>query len=144
MPTVRRVVVNEPRLKVENARGGWSHVTYTDPNANKPIEFNIRTSKIADVMNREANAWFHPAEAVYSEWINSSVSGQKYSARRQVEGMLKVAIKKGDIEMVDKLTAILKMNDDKVAQFRQMWLDAHTDMEIEDFYDYDEDDELIL
>lgn len=137
------IVVNDPRLKVQNRGGGWARVTYIDPRANGPVTFSIRMKKIEGVMNKEPNAWFHPAEAVYSQWVNYTAKGAKYSARRQVEGMLKVAIKKGDYEMVEKLQYILTLSDDKVEQFRKDWEMAHTNAEIEDWYDYEEI-ELVL
>lgn len=138
--TERGIVVNDPRLKVQSRGGGWARVTYTDPNAPAPITFSIRMNKISDVMHKQPNAWFHPAEAVYSKWINTTKKGADYSARRQVEGMLKVAIKRGDDEMARRLEEILKMSDDKVAAFRKDWEDSHTDEEIDDWYDYEEEE----
>lgn len=134
------IVVNQPRLKVQARGGGWARVTYTDPAAGRPITFNVRLSKIKGVMNKQPNAWFHPAEAVYSEWIRSTKAGAMYSARRQVEGMLKVAQTRGDAEMIRKLEAILKKPDKDVAAFRTEWEEAHTDEEIEDFYEYEEEE----
>lgn len=137
----RGIVVDIPRLKVQQRGGGWARVTYTDPNAKGPVTFSIRMNKISDVMHKSPTAWFDPAEAVYSKWINTSKVGAKYTARRQVEGMLKRSIKKGDEEEVRKLEAILAMSDEKVAAFRQEWLATHTDQEIEDYYDYEEEEE---
>lgn len=139
----RNLLVNDPRLKVQKRGGGWAKVTYMDTRVGSPVTFSIRMSKIEGVMYKQPTAWFHPAEAVYSQWINYTARGAKYSARRQVEGMLKVAIKKGDSEMVDKLTYILSLNDDKVEQFRKDWLDSHTNEEIEDWYDYEEEEEWV-
>lgn len=141
--TEQGLAVNQPRLKVQTKKGGWSKVTYTDPNAKSPITFNIRTSGIKDVMYKEPNAWFHPAEAVYSRWINTTVQGQLYSARRQVEGMLKVAVRTGDTEMARKLEQILAMDDVTVAKFRKDWEDAHSDVEIEEYYTYEDETEIV-
>lgn len=137
--TEKGIVVNQPRLKVQERGGGWARVTYTDPQAKGPITFSIRMNQIKGVMNKAPNRWFHPAEAVYSKWINSTKAGEVYTARRQVEGMLKASIKKGDLEMASKLEKILKKSDKEVAEFRQQWKDAHTDEEIEDFYEYDDE-----
>lgn len=134
----RNIVVNDPRLKVQSRKGGWAKVTYTDPNAKSPITFNIRMKEIKDVMNKMPNAWFHPAEAVYSKWINKTTGGKVYSARRQVEGMRKAALKRLDMDEVARLDKILARSDKDVMQFRQEWEDAHTDAEIEDYYEYEE------
>lgn len=136
----RGIVVDMPRLKVQSRGGGWARVTYVDPNAKGPVTFSIRMNKIADVMHKAPNAWFDPAEAVYSKWVNTTTGGARYSARRQVEGMLKVATKRGDMEMAKKLETILGMSDEKVASFRKEWEEAHTDQEIEDWYDYEEEE----
>lgn len=137
--TETNIIVNDPRLKVQVRGGGWAKVTYTDPNASGPVTFSIRMSKIKYYLDKPPSDWFHPAEATYSEWINTTKEGALYSARRQVEGMLKVAVKKGDEELAERLRQILKKDDLTVAQFRQDWLNAHTDVEIEDFYDYEEE-----
>ena len=137
----KNILVNRERLVVQGRGGGWARVTYR--NANDPrggVTFNIRLSKIKDVMNKPPSIMFHPAEAVYSEWIHTSEAGKYYTNRRQVEGMLKTAIKKGDMEMAEQLRKILAKDDKTVYEFRQAWLNAHEPFEIADFYDYEEEE----
>lgn len=134
------LVVNQARLKVQQRGGGWARVTYTDPNAKGPITFNIRMKQISGVMNKAPSAWFHPAEAVYSKWISTTKAGAEYTARRQVEGMYKTALKRGDDKEAERLQGILKKSDKEVAKFRKEWEEAHTDEEISDWYDYEEEE----
>lgn len=136
--TEKNLLLNDPRLKIQMGKGGWTKVTYLDPNASGLVTFSIQYAKIKDIITRQPSRFFHPAEAVYSKWINESPAGKMYTARRQVEGMLKVALKRGDVELADKITQILKKSDSTVAQFRADWVNAHSDVEISDWYDYDD------
>lgn len=141
--TERNIVVNDPRLKVQSRGGGWARVTYIDPEAKGPVTFSIRMKKIEGVMNKLPSKYSNPAEAVYSVWKNTTTRGAKYSSRRQVEGMLKTAIKKNDYEMAEKLQYILGLSDDKVDQFWKDWSSSHTAEEISDWFDYEDEEEWV-
>lgn len=138
-PMSRGLSFNTPRMQVKNIRGGWSKVTYRDPSAKNEVTFHIRTKDIKDALAKGRNAWYAPEEKVYSIWIHGSKAGELYSKRRQVEGMYKASVQKGDLEMAGKLEQILAMSDEKVAQFWDAWTDAHSDTEIEDFFKYEEE-----
>lgn len=133
------IIHNEPRLTVQKRGGGWVRATYRDPYAGKEVTFNLRSNIYRQAIGQKQNRWYDAPSAVYSAWINETRAGALYTARRQVEGMLKVAEMKGDIEMAGKLTQVLGMDDEKVAQFRDEWERVHTDSEIEEFYEYEED-----
>lgn len=137
-PSPGELIVDDPRLKVYKRGGGWARVVYTDPNASTgTIEFSIRMNKIKDALAKTESAWYTRAEGVYAKWIQSTAKGAMYTDRRQVEGMLKVAIRKGDTALADELRALLAKDDRTVSEWRQKWLSEHTDVEIRDFYDYD-------
>lgn len=133
------IVHSEPRLIVQSRGGGWVKATYRDVYAGKEVTFNLRSNIYRQAINQKRNRWYDAPSAVYSAWINETRAGALYTARRQVEGMLKVAEMKGDVQMAGKLTQILGMDDEKVAQFRDEWERVHTDSEIEEFYEYEED-----
>lgn len=134
------LIVDEPRLKVYKLKGGWSRVVYTDPAAAGPVEFSIRTKEIAEELKAMDTIWKVKPERVYSKWINTTAAGKTYVERRRVEGMLKVAIKRGDTALEEEIRKVLEGSDEAVAAWRMRWLMDKSDIEIAEFYDYDEDD----
>lgn len=130
-------VRTQGRLSYQHRGGGWTRVTVRDVALGIETTFSLRTPVFSELLHKRG-MFYDPAQAMYSRWINTTKAGYLYSQRRQVEGMLKTAIKKGDVEMASKLEQILKMSDEKVAQFREAWVDAHTDVEMDEFYEYDD------
>lgn len=135
--TERNIILNEPRMIVQNRGGGWVRVTYRDVYAGESVTFNIRKTAYLEAMSK-GGRFYDPLQGVYSRWINTTRQGYMYSQRRQVEGMLKVAKIKGDMALVSELERILMMSDEKVARFREEWEKIHSETEIEEFYEYDE------
>lgn len=134
-----KTVIDQPRLRVTQGNFGWVKVRYTSPQG-KDVTFNARPSFVREaIRSRQGSRYFTDAEAVYSAWIQNTRAGQLYTARRQVEGMVKTARIKGDEETAQALEKVLEGSDQQVAEFRQAWLDAHTDTEIEDFYKYEKE-----
>lgn len=131
-------LVNEPRIRATVSGGGWAKVTYIDPATGRTATFSMRANTVREALGQKRNRWYDPATAVYSKWIQGTRQGYLYSQRNQVEGMLKTALRKGDVDLAAKLEQVLKMDDEKVARFREEWEKAHTDVEIEDFYKYEE------
>ena len=136
-----QLIVDNPRLKVYDQGGGWARVVYTGPTAGEPVVFSIRKKLINDAIARPNGLFYNKAEGVYSKWINETKAGAMYTHRRQVEGMLKVAIRKSASDpeyaaMVDKLQKLLKKSDAEIAAWHQKWLDEHSKVEKEEFYDY--------
>lgn len=123
------------RMSYQKVGGGWSRVTVAEPDG-RVVTFSLRTPRLNEILNGKG-LFYDPAYKAYSEWINTTRVGYLHSQRRQVEGMLKTARKKGDIEEASKLEQILKMSDEKVAQFREEWLEAHSDVEIDEYYEYE-------
>ena len=123
------------RMSYQKVGGGWSRVTIAEPDG-RMVTFSLRTPKLNEILNGKG-LFYDPAYKAYSEWINTTRAGYLYSQRRQVEGMLKTARKKGDIDEAAKLEQILKLSDEKVAQFREEWLEAHSDVEIDEYYEYE-------
>lgn len=123
------------RMSYQKVGGGWSRITVAEPDG-RVVTFSLRTPRLNEILNGKG-LFYDPAYKAYSEWINTTRVGYLHSQRRQVEGMLKTARKKGDIEEASKLEQILKMSDEKVAQFREEWLDAHSDVEIDEYYEYE-------
>lgn len=123
------------RMSYRKVGGGWSRVTVAEPDG-RVVTFSLRAPKLNEILNGKG-LFYDPAYKAYSEWINTTRGGYLYSQRRQVEGMLKTALKKGDIDEASKLEQILKMSDEKVARFREEWLEAHSDVEIDEYYEYE-------
>lgn len=123
------------RMSYRKVGGGWSRITVAEPDG-RVVTFSLRTPRLNEILNGKG-LFYDPAYKAYSEWINTTRAGYLYSQRRQVEGMLKTALKKGDIDEASKLEQILKMSDEKVAQFREEWLEAHSDVEIDEYYEYE-------
>lgn len=134
----KSIIVNEGRIQAAHSGGGWAKVNYVDPVTRRTVTFNMRTTTLREALGQRKNRWYDPATAVYAKWIKGTRAGQLYSARRQVEGMLKTALKKGDMEMAGKLEQILAMSDEKVLAFRQEWEKAMSDAEVEQFYTYED------
>lgn len=132
------LVIDSPRLKVQYNGKVYATVTYLRDVDLEPITFNIRYSMIKEAITKPENQWYSRAEGVYSVWINNTITGQRYTAFRWAEGMLKTAIKRGDEDMVELMEKVLKMSDDRIMAFRDEWFEAHTDSEISDWYDYDD------
>lgn len=122
------------RLSWEVRGGGWVRVTVRD--GGRVATFNLRTPQFNEMLNKRG-MFYDPAQAMYSHWINNTKAGYLHSQRRQVEGMLKVAQRKGDIDEASRLQEILKMSDEKVAQFREEWVKAHEDVDIDEYYEYE-------
>lgn len=137
-PMTPGLAFNSPTMQVMYKKGGWATVTYRDPAAMNVITFRVRSNAIREKLNIPRTQWTSPEGAVYSQWIKNTSAGQMYTKRRQVEGMLKTSIAKGDTEMEKKLRQILQMPDKDVAKFWDAWRDAHTDVEIDEFFDYEE------
>lgn len=123
------------RMSYRKVGGGWSRVTVAEPDG-RTVTFSLRTPRLNEILNGKG-LFYDPAYKAYSEWINTTGGGYLYSQRRQVEGMRKAALKKGDLEEAAKLEQILKMSDEKVARFREEWLEAHSDVEIDEYYEYE-------
>lgn len=134
----RDLVLDSPRIKVQYKGKVYATVTYRRDMESEPITFNIRYNMIKDAILKEENLWYSRAEGVYSIWINNTVTGQRYTAFRWAEGMLKVATIKGDTEMMELMEKVLRMSDDRIMKFRDEWFKAHTDSEISEWYDYDD------
>lgn len=139
VPGSKGLAYDTPMLQVKDIRGGWSKVTYRDPAAMNPVTFHIRTKELKPILEEGGDFWRTTEEYVYSHWINTTKAGGLYTKRRKVEGMLKASIKKKDWEMVEKLQQILQMSDEKVAEFWDAWRAAHSDAEIEDFFNYEDE-----
>ena len=129
---------NSPTMQVMHKKGGWSTVTYRDPAAMNVVTFKVRSNTIKEKLKIPRTKWTSPEGAVYSQWIRNTEVGGLDAKRRQVEGMLKVAIIKKDVELEQKLRQILQMPDRDVAKFWDAWRAAHTDVEIDEFFDYED------
>lgn len=138
--TPGKVVLENPRMTVTSRGGGWARVTYRDPRASTPVTFSMRMSEVKKSFAKKATAWYEPETDVYRKWIRSTKAGELHSKRRQVEGALKIAERKGDEEMADAWRKVLQMSDEKVAQFWDEWTDSMSDVELDEYFEYDEDD----
>ena len=123
------------RMSYRKVGGGWSRVTVAEPDG-RVVTFSLRTPKLNEILEGKG-LFYDPAYKAYSEWINTTRGGYLYSQRRQVEGMRKAALKKGNLDEAAKLEQILKLSDEKVARFREEWLEAHSDVEIDEYYEYE-------
>lgn len=135
------LIIDDPRFKVYKQGGGWARVEYKGSTAGGWVKFHIREKEIREIIAKSDTMFWSRGDAVYSKWIQSTDMGQLYTHRRQVEGMLKVAIRKSAkdpamAEMATKLEALLKKSDKEVAEWHQKWLDEHTKVEKAEYYDY--------
>ena len=138
-PGSKGLAYDTPMMQVKHTKGGWSKVTYRDPAARNQVTFHMRTKELKPILDRGGDFWRTTEEYVYRQWIRNSKAGSLYTKRRNVEGMLKASIRKGDAEMVEKLEKVLAVSDEKVAEFWDAWCAAHSDTEIEDFFKYEEE-----
>lgn len=134
------VVYDNPRMTVTSRGGGWARVTYRDPAAKGPVTFNLRMSEVKKSFAKKATAWYEPETDVYRKWIGSTKAGEMYSKRRRAEGALKVAERKGDEEMAEAWRKVLRMSDEKVAAFWDEWTSSMSDVELDEYFEYDEDE----
>lgn len=138
MPVIKRT----NRITVSRENFGWVKVQYKDVGSNKVIETNIRP-KMWQQIESEVNAGkkYKSVEGIfYNKWRTGTSAGRLYSDRRQVEGMLKVAIERKDTKLIEELTEVLSRGDEAVSRWYQKWLSEHSNEEIEEFYDYEPDD----
>ena len=136
------VITKTNRITVSSKNFGWVKVEYKDVGAGKTIEANIRPKMWEDIQRAvDSGKKYKSIEGVfYTKWRTETTAGRLYSDRRQVEGMLKVAIERGDTRLIDEITEVLKKGDDAVSRWYQKWLSEHSEEEIEEFYDYIPDD----
>lgn len=123
------------RMRYRNMGGGWTRVTVRDVMNNSEVTFSIRTKRMNEILSSNRRFW-DPAAEAYSEWIKTTKAGYLYSNRRRVEGLLKAAMKRGDMELAAQLKEILEKPDEVVAKFYDDWYEAHTKTEIAQYYAY--------
>lgn len=139
MATIRQT----GRITVTQKNFGWVHVEYKDVGGQKTIETNIRPKMWESITAEvDANKKYKTVEGVfYHTWRTDTKAGQYYSARRQVEGIAKVAYERGDSKLMKEVEEVLSKSDEAVYQWYQKWLKEHTNEQIEEFYNYEAVDE---
>lgn len=140
---VGRIVAETRRILVRENGFGWYNVQYKDVGADgRIVETNIRP-KMWEAIRTEvdSNKKYKTIEGVfYHKWRNETTSGAMYSARRQVEGLLKASIERRDTAFTEELQEVLKKGDEAVYRWYEKWLSEHSNEEIEEYYDYEMDE----
>ena len=126
-----KLVYSDRDISVVKRKGGWVNVTRDG------TTFAVRADKAREIMAGGKQRYSTVGDRLYSEWINNTQGGQMHTARRQVEGMQKKAIKNGDFEMAGALGEVLNRSDVTVAKWYDKWKATTSDKEIEEFYSYD-------
>ena len=121
-------------MNIMHKLGGWSEVSFMRDG--RFVKMKLRSNIVNDELKKGHMRFNNASDRLYSEWINNTVAGKTYTARRQVEGMLKIALDKGDVAMAEELTQVLSKSDSKVLAYRQKWEREHSDDQIEQFYYY--------
>jgi len=136
IPKVGQTVQVEERLVATRVNKGWVGLKYTSP-SKVTNKFNLRPKQFAEVLGKERGMYETLAENTYSKWIKTTKKGQMFADRRHVEGVLKTANARGDVELADKITKVLEGSDKKVSEFWNEWYDSMSAMQIDEFFNYE-------
>lgn len=99
------------------------------------ITANVRKGWFNQKMNAPRNRYSQSNEQVfYSNWIRDYGAGSRFTARRHVEGMLKVAIDTDNPLNIDLFNRVLSMSDKDVERFWNEWCAKNSDQEILDYF----------
>lgn len=139
----KRIVAETRRIVVRENGFGWYKVQYKDvARDGMVVETNIRPSMWNEILSEvDSNKKYKTVEGVfYHKWRTETTAGNLYSTRRQVEGLLKASIERGDTAFTEELQEVLKKGDEAVYKWHQKWLSEHSNEEIEEYYDYETDE----
>ena len=133
----------EPRLIATRTSKTWVNVRYRPTPNDNWVSFNVRPKFFNELYDKPIGKYGTMAESAYYKWTTSTSYGKYYTGRRHVEGMLKTAQRKGDMDQVETLEQMLrKMSDKQLYAFYDAWTKSLNDASIDDYFDYDGDNEL--
>lgn len=137
---MKGIVAGNAFITVSKKGFGWYNVQYKDvARGGKVVEANIRPKMWNEIQAEvDSGKKYKTYEGVfYKHWRSGTTAGRLYSARRQVEGIGKVAYERGDTQLMKEVEEVLRKGDEAVYKWYQKWLREHSDEEIEEFYDYE-------
>lgn len=129
-----KTTLDQKDIKAVKGKGGWTKV-YIKEN-NQWREFNVRNKWLEETLKRPRNKFTTSAkELVKRAWEGETVAGQRFAARRHVEGLYRQAMSKGRRKDAKLFREVLKKGDKAVQQFWEDWVADHSDEEIKDYFD---------
>lgn len=132
-----RVSFKSAGLTATQTNFGWVKVKYWDRTRMREVETNVRPRFWREVVETPLGRFDTVEGVFYSKWISETKAGSVYTAVKQVEGIYKVARAKGNQALMDEVAEVLKRSPEAIAAWYKRWLDMHTNVELEEFYDYE-------